>query len=103
VKYNESFSSACVDLVATRNRRSVWTVPSEAYSEAHFATFPRALIEPCIIAGSRPGDVVFDPFLGSGTTAQVAQALGRKFLGIELNPDYASMQSDRTAQTGMVL
>jgi DNA modification methylase len=86
-----------------RNKRSVWTVTTQPYPEAHFATFPPALIEPCILAGSRVGDVVFDPFLGSGTTAQVAQDLGRRWLGCELNPEYATLQSDRTRQAAMVL
>jgi DNA modification methylase len=87
----------------TRNRRSVWTVATQPYSGAHFATFPPALIEPCILAGSRPGDVVLDPFMGSGTTAQVAQALGRQWLGCELNPDYAPLQQSRIAQSALVL
>jgi len=60
-----------------RNRRSVWTIPTSSYSGAHFATFPSALIEPCILAGSRIGDLVLDPFMGSGTTGQVSQDLGR--------------------------
>lgn len=81
--------------VETRNRRSVWTVATKPYSGAHFATFPPALIEPCILAGSRPGDVVFDPFMGSGTTAQVAIKLGRQYLGCELNPDYEQLQQQR--------
>lgn len=87
----------------TRNKRSVWTVATAPYSGAHFATFPPALIEPCILAGSRPGDIVLDPFLGSGTTGQVAQALGRQWIGCELNPDYAPLQEARTAQQGMAL
>lgn len=87
----------------TRNRRSVWTIPTQPFSEAHFATFPEALVEPCVMASSRPGDVVFDPFMGSGTTALVAQRLGRKWLGIELNPDYIAMQRGRLAQTAMEL
>lgn len=88
---------------ATRNRRSVWTVPTVPYSGAHFATFPPALIEPCILAGSQAGDLVFDPFLGSGTTAQVAQNLGRNWVGCELNPEYVNLQRDRTAQLGLEL
>jgi len=86
-----------------RNKRSVWTVATQPYSEAHFATFPPALIEPCILAGSRPGDIVLDPFFGSGTTGEVAQQLGRKWIGIELNPDYEKLQRRRTAQQGMEL
>ncbi len=85
---------------ALRNRRSVWTVPTQPYGGAHFATFPPALIEPCILAGSRPGDLVLDPFMGSGTTAQVAQALGRQWIGCELQSDYAHLVEQRTAQQG---
>ena len=102
VKNNASMDAALAIMPDKRNKRSVWTVPTESYSEAHFATFPRALVEPCILAGSRPGDVVFDPFLGSGTTAQVAQQLGRHWLGCELNPAYVDLQRDRTRQAGMV-
>ena len=87
----------------TRNRRSVWTVATQPYNGAHFAVFPAALIEPCILAGSRPGDLVLDPFMGSGTTAQVAQALGRQWIGCELNPEYAPLQQARTAQRGLAL
>jgi DNA modification methylase len=86
-----------------RNRRSVWTVPTQPYSGAHFAVFHAALIEPCILAGSRPGDVVLDPFMGSGTTAQVAQALGRQWIGCELNPEYAPLQQARTAQAALAI
>ena len=85
-----------------RNKRSVWTVATQPYSEAHFATFPPKLIEPCILAGSKPGDVVLDPFGGSGTVGQVAESLGRQWLLIELNPAYAELAKDRTAQQGMV-
>jgi DNA modification methylase len=87
---------------ATRNRRSVWTVPTVPYKGAHFATFPPALIEPCILAGSRVNDIVLDPFIGSGTTGEVAQNLGRKWIGCELNRSYASLQNERTAQTSLV-
>ena len=87
----------------TRNRRSVWTIATEAFPDAHFATFPQALVEPCIAAGSRVGDVVFDPFMGSGTVAQVAQDLGRHWLGCELSPEYARMIEKRTRQQGMLL
>ena len=81
----------------TRNRRSVWTVATRAYKGAHFATFPPALIEPCILAGSRPGDIVLDPFMGSGTTAAVALQHGRQYLGCELNPAYQPLQDARIA------
>jgi DNA modification methylase len=79
----------------TRNRRSVWSVPVRPYKGAHFATFPPALIEPCILAGSRPNDIVLDLFMGSGTTAQVAMQHGRQYLGCELNPEYAPLQEQR--------
>lgn len=81
-----------------RNRRSVWTVPTKRYGKAHFATFPPALIEPCILAGSRPGDIVLDPFMGSGTTAQVALQHGRQYLGCELNLEYNALQQERIAR-----
>ena len=83
---------------AGRNKRSVWTVTTRPYKGAHFATFPPALIEPCILAGSRPGDVVLDPFMGSGTTAAVAIQHGRQFLGCELNSDYWPLQCERIAE-----
>ena len=79
----------------TRNRRSVWTVATKPYKGAHFAVFPPALIEPCILAGSRPGDVVLDPFMGSGTTAEVAISHGRQYLGCELNEEYRHLQDAR--------
>lgn len=77
------------------NKRSVWQVSTVPYKGAHFATFPPALIEPCILAGSRPGDIVLDPFMGSGTTAMVAHNLGRQYMGCELNPEYESLQIKR--------
>ena len=86
-----------------RNRRSVWTVATQPYPGAHFATFPRKLIEPCILAGSRKGDVVLDPFMGSGTTAQVAEHLGRQWIGCELNPEYLALQSERLRQQNLAL
>ena len=78
-----------------RNRRSVWTVAPRPYKGAHFATFTPALIEPCILAGSRPGDIVLDPFMGSGTTAEVAIKHGRQYLGCELNEEYRGLQDAR--------
>ncbi len=92
-----------IEYSGVRNRRSVWTVPTQPYSGAHFAVFPPELIEPCILAGSRPGDLVLDPFMGSGTTAQVAQALGRQWIGCELNAEYAPLQQERTAQGALAL
>jgi DNA modification methylase len=85
------------------NRRSVWTVATKPYSGAHFAVFPSDLIEPCILAGAPVGGIVLDPFMGSGTTAQVAQNLGRQYLGCELNPDYKPLQNKRLAQQTLEL
>lgn len=79
----------------TRNKRSVWTIPTQPFKEAHFATFPPALVEPCIRAGSRPGDTVLDPFLGTGTTALIAEREGRQWIGCELNPEYAAIAERR--------
>jgi DNA modification methylase len=84
-----------VTINETRNKRSVWTVTTKPYKGAHFATFPPDLITPCILAGSKQGDVVLDPFMGSGTTAQVAVQHGRQYLGCELNPVYEAMQQER--------
>lgn len=81
----------------TRNKRSVWTVTTKPYKGAHFATFPQALIEPCILAGAPVGGVVLDPFLGSGTTAAVALKHGRKAVGLELNPEYVDLAVQRIA------
>ncbi|KWN65923.1 DNA-methyltransferase [Burkholderia stagnalis] len=86
-----------------RMRRSVWTIATQPFSAAHFATFPEALVEPCVLAGSGPGDVVFDPFFGSGTTGQVAQRLGRHFVGLELNREYERLQRDRLRQPALGL
>ena len=86
-----------------RNKRDVWTVNTKPYSGSHFAVFPTELIEPCILAGSRVGDIVLDPFFGSGTTGQVSQQLGRKWIGCELNKDYESLQNERISQQGLEL
>lgn len=104
-KLNPSFDEAIGqgELTTTRNRRSVWTIPSEPYSGAHFATFPRALVEPCILAGCPAGGVVLDPFFGSGTTGQVAQQLGRQFIGIELNRANEPLQAQRLQQPSLNL
>jgi DNA modification methylase len=80
------------------NKRSVWTVNTKPYKGAHFAVFPQELIEPCIMAGAPVGGVVLDPFMGSGTTAQVAKHLNRQYLGCELNLDYKPLQDKRLCQ-----
>jgi DNA modification methylase len=85
-----------------RNKRSVWTVTTKPFKEAHFATFPTDLITPCVLAGSGEGDVVLDPFMGSGTTGMVAQHLGRRWLGCELNEEYTDMQKERTSQQSLL-
>jgi DNA modification methylase len=84
-----------------RNKRSVWTVSTVPYKGAHFATFPPALIQPCILAGCPVGGTVLDPFGGSGTTGEVSESLGRNSVLIELNPDYIKLQKKRTAQGGL--
>jgi DNA modification methylase len=81
--------------VETRNRRSVWTITTKPFKGAHFAVMPEALVEPCILAGSESGDLVLDPFTGSGTVAVVALRHGRNFIGCELNPDYAEIARQR--------
>jgi DNA modification methylase len=87
----------------TKNKRDVWTVATKPYSGAHFAVFPQELVEPMILAGSKVGDIVLDPFFGSGTTGQVAQNLGRKWIGCELNQDYEQLQNERLKQQGLEL
>lgn len=82
-----------------RNKRSVWTVTTKPYKEAHFATFPPDLIEPCILAGSRKGDVILDPFNGAGTSGVVSVKNGRDYIGIDLNPDYIKMSERRISDT----
>jgi len=79
----------------TKNKRSVWSVTVKPYKEAHFATYPPDLIEPCILAGSEEGDTVLDPFMGAGTTAAVAKSLNRYYIGCELNEDYGNLIQKR--------
>jgi len=81
-----------------RNRRTVWDINTQPFPDAHFATFPPELINPCILAGSRPGDFVLDPFFGSGTVGVVCQKIRRKYIGIELHPDYFAMAAKRLSQ-----
>lgn len=81
-----------------RNKRTVWTVPTMPYRGAHFATFPEALITPCILAGAPEGGIVLDPFAGSGTTLAVAKMHNRKYIGIELNPEYIKLAEKRIAK-----
>lgn len=78
-----------------RNKRDVWSVATKPYAEAHFATYPAELIKPCILAGTKEGDIVLDPFNGSGTTGEVALLHGRNYIGTELNPEYAALAERR--------
>ena len=82
----------------TRRRTDVWSLNTSSFSGAHFAVFPQKIPEMCIKAGTDEGDIVLDPFMGSGTTAYVAQRLGRKWVGVELNPEYAQIIKNRVAQ-----
>ena len=83
-----------------KNKRDVWHIATTPFKGAHFATFPEKLVEPCIIAGSKRGDVVLDPFSGAGTTGVVAKKQGREYIGIELNPEYVKLSEDRIAKIG---
>lgn len=92
-----------VTIVEKRNKRDVWSISPKPVREAHFATFPEELIKPCILAGSQVGGVVLDPFFGSGTTGRVAMELNRKYIGIELNPEYIEIAGRRTNNVQMSL
>lgn len=83
----------------TRNRRSVWTIPTKPYKGAHFATFPPDLIEPCVLAGSKADDAILDPFSGSGTTGVVSLKHQRKYIGIDLNPEYNKLAEKRISDS----
>lgn len=85
------------------NKRSVWSINTKAYKGAHFAVYPEELVEPMIMASTKVGDIVLDPFFGSGTTGQVAQKLGRKWIGCELNKEYEPLQNERLKQQGLEL
>jgi DNA modification methylase len=94
---HEAVKESAVDGGGTRNRRSVWSITTKPFKGAHFAVMPEALVEPCVLAGSRVGDTILDPFTGSGTVAVVAERYGRSFVGAELNPDYAQIAEERIA------
>lgn len=104
-KQNASMSAAISgDVVIMRNIRDVWRMNTQAYPEAHFATFPEELAARCILASTKPGDIVLDPFMGSGCVAKVAIDLGRQYLGIDLNPDYVRQAEARCTTTqGMAI
>jgi DNA modification methylase len=84
----------------TRNRRSVWTIATKPFAGAHFAVMPMALAEPCILAGSKPDDLILDPFTGSGTVGVAALRHGRNFVGVELNSEYAAIAESRILNDG---
>ena len=92
-----------VSITGRRNKRDVWRIATRPYKEAHFATFPEQLIEPCILAGSRPNGIVLDPFFGSGTTGVVAEKFGRRYIGIELNEEYVELAKKRLDGVQMTL
>jgi DNA modification methylase len=101
---NEAIAEASVttstDLTAkaTRNKRSVWTIAVKAFKGSHFAVMPEALVEPCLLSSSRKGDLVLDPFTGSGTVGVVGLRHGRRFVGTELNPEYAKLAQGRISE-----
>jgi DNA modification methylase len=94
-KQNSSFSGAVADVVELRNKRSVWTLPTEKFSGNHFATYPRALVDPCILAGCPEGGTVLDCFVGSGTSGVVARMRNREFIGIDVNGKTCEMARKR--------
>jgi len=103
-KNNTSMDAALSVMPLVRNPRSVWTIPTQSYSGSHFATFPEALVERCLIPGCPPGGTVLDIFLGSGTTAQVAQRLGMNWIGIDLDLRNEALQRDRIGgQAALIL
>jgi DNA modification methylase len=91
----DSIKIPTVDGEGMKRRKSVWEVQTKPYKDAHFAVYPPELIEPCIIAGSERGDIILDPFMGSGTTAAVAKSLGRDYIGCELHEDYGKLIKKR--------
>ena len=97
-EYGQTPHSGLTKSYAKKNKRSVWSVTKKPYKGAHFATYPPDLIEPCILAGSEKGDIVLDPFMGSGTTAAVAKSLGRDYIGCELHEDYGDLIRKRVGE-----
>ena len=98
----QRIESSTFGTAGSRNARTVWTIPTTPYLEAHFATFPRELARRCILAGCPRGGTVLDPFAGSGTVGEVAEALGRDSILIELNSKYCDMARSRTSQNGLL-
>lgn len=87
----QAIAEPAIDSNLTKNRRSVWSLPTEPFNGNHYAVFPTELVRLCILASTKEGDVVLDPFFGTGTVGLVCQQLGRRFLGIELNPEFAEI------------
>jgi site-specific DNA-methyltransferase (adenine-specific) len=98
--YDWQASREPADHGGLRNRRSVWPVNTKPFSGAHFATFPTDLIRPCVQVSSQPGDFVLDPFFGSGTVGVACQEEDRRYIGIELNPDYVALAARRLQESG---
>jgi DNA modification methylase len=103
IKNNDSFDEAMAIMPTKRNKRTVWTVATEPYKGSHYATYPRKLIQPCILAGCPQGGVVLDLFMGSGTTAQVAEQLGRQWIGIDIDVRNKALQDKRLRQPSLNL
>jgi DNA modification methylase len=103
IKNNSSFDAAMAVMPETRNKRTVWRIPTKSFKGAHFATFPPKLIEPCILAGCPVGGVVLDPFGGAGTTGLVCEQLGRESILIELNPEYCELAARRIPPVAAVV
>jgi DNA modification methylase len=93
---------ACVPVPAVKNARSVWSIPTQGYPGAHFATWPEQLVERIVKAGCPEGGTILDPFMGSGTTALVARRQGRSSIGVELNAEYAAMAAERCRQLSLL-
>jgi len=93
------YDSQAVSESNGRNRRTVWSIPTEPFPGAHFATFPPSLVEPCIMASTLPDDWVLDPFFGSGTVGVVCEAHYRRYVGIEINPEYVELARARISNT----
>lgn len=97
------YDSLSIQEANGRNRRTVWSIPTEPFTGTHFATFPPKLVEPCILAGSEPEDWVLDPFFGSGTVGVVCEQQHRQYVGIELNQDYVKLAIERIKNTDRLL
>ncbi len=104
-KFNQDAIREDAVVGGTKRKRTVWSINTEPFPDAHYAVFPQKLVEPCILAGSDPDDLILDPFLGTGTVSEVAGKLGRKAVGIELKEDFVQMAKKRLAamQTEMAL